>query len=120
MKATNTYITNLETPRFPWQRTEALKMAEKLKTEVTYTNGIVRWQNGNLLPTDLAEFAAYLKLPVNLKSHEKARNEDLTAFAAAYHQNQKPPTAEELYEMRAAFGPGATVVDIISGQKIQV
>ena len=28
------------------------------------------------------------------------------------------PSAEEIFEMTAAFGPGAEVVDIITGQKI--
>jgi len=37
-----------------------------------------------------------------------------------YKRNQRPPSAEEMFEMRAAFGEGVTVVNIITGRKTQL
>ena len=41
---------------------------------------------------------------------------------AEYREARKNhvPSAEEMYEMRAAFGEGSTVVDIITGQVYKV
>ena len=35
-----------------------------------------------------------------------------------YKRNQTGPSAEEMFEMRAAFGPDVEVVDVISGRKV--
>jgi hypothetical protein len=40
---------------------------------------------------------------------------EYTAFQKAH-----PPTEEELADMRAAFGPGQEVVDVISGRRIKL
>jgi len=39
---------------------------------------------------------------------------------AEYKKNQSAPSQEEIFEMRAAFGERAKVVDVISGQVIQL
>ena len=49
-----------------------------------------------------------------------ARDEEVSKFAAEYKKNQSAPSQEEIFEMRAAFGEGAKVVDVISGQVIQL
>lgn len=43
---------------------------------------------------------------------------DIQKVLAEYREARKnhTPSAEEMFEMRAAFGPGAEVVDIITGQ----
>jgi hypothetical protein len=52
-----------------------------------------------------AQLAAYQKqTDAFIKSYKKAR------------KNHKP-SAEERFEMRAAFGSGKTVVDVITGQR---
>ena len=35
-------------------------------------------------------------------------------------RKDREPTAEELFEMRAAFGEGATIVDVMTGRTIQL
>ena len=37
-----------------------------------------------------------------------------------YKRNQQPPSAEELFEMRATFGEGTTVVNILTGSKTEL
>jgi hypothetical protein len=49
-----------------------------------------------------------------------AREADDDKFFAEYRKNQRPLSGEELFEMRAAFGPGETVVDVISGRKTKL
>ncbi len=58
---------------------------------------------------------------------ENLAHEALKAFNAecAIREYRKArenyvPSAEEMYEMQAAFGPGAVVVDVITGQRFQV
>lgn len=43
---------------------------------------------------------------------------DVQAILAEYCEARKnhKPSAEEMFEMQAAFGPGAEVVDVITGQ----
>ena len=37
---------------------------------------------------------------------------------SAYKRNQTAPSNEKMFEMRAAFGPGVEVVDVLSGRKV--
>ena len=41
---------------------------------------------------------------------------NIEKFINEYHSRHREPSHEELFEMRAAFGEGTTVVDVISGQ----
>ncbi len=57
-------------------------------------------------------------IPCDTKAQEAARNGYVDAFLAEYRASQPAtPSAEEQYEMRAAFGPGKTIVDVITGRK---
>jgi hypothetical protein len=58
----------------------------------------------------------------NAEATRKARDEQNAKFAAEYIKRQanRQPSAEEMSEMRATFGAGAVVVDVISGRKIQL
>jgi hypothetical protein len=107
----------------PWEKERLEKLAEQLKTEATYKNGVGMWnRSGNHLPIDVAEFAHYLGLPIDLNKHQKAYDEATSKFFAEYRKAQanRKPTAEELYEMKAAFGEGTTVVNVITGRKIKL
>lgn len=49
------------------------------------------------------------------------RDEENAAFFATYRaQRARGYSAEEIAEMRAAFGPGETVVNIITGERIRL
>jgi hypothetical protein len=51
---------------------------------------------------------------------EAARAAENAEFLEEYRRNRKPHSAEEIAEMRAAFGPGTKVVDIITGETINL
>lgn len=107
----------------PWEKERLDKLAEQLKTEATYRNGVGIWnRSGNHLPIDVAEFAEYLGLPIDLNKHQKAYDEATSEFFAEYRERMKNHkySNEELYEMRAAFGAGTEVVNIITGKKIKL
>ena len=46
-----------------------------------------------------------------------AREDEVTRSLAEYRRNARPASAEELHEMRAAFGEGQTVVNILTGER---
>ena len=52
---------------------------------------------------------------------EMIRQDEVTKFIGAYKKAQALKTpeqkAEEMLEMRAAFGPGETIVNVITGEK---
>ena len=51
-------------------------------------------------------------------AREKHTIETLTEYAE--HMKNYVPSDEELFEMRAAFGEGETVVNVITGQRIKL
>ena len=55
---------------------------------------------------------------VNAAATIAAREAEVDRELAAYRAAKRSPSAEELDEMRAAFGPGTTVVDAITGERI--
>lgn len=87
------------------------------------TNGVIRWNSSNNVPpTDiLSEFlaAGMVSQEEVLRSIAKKKEEDEEFLRAYIARRQKTGySAEEMYEMRAAFGPGETVVDMFTGQEI--
>ena len=93
-------------------------------SEVRMENGVYVWAtNGRIPPNDAIVEYGIDKLPgFNQELHNQVRNEQTSSFLADYKEKMKnhKPSAEELYEMRAAFGPGATVVNIITGKKVRI
>jgi hypothetical protein len=87
-------------------------------------DGVGRWTtNGQAIPDDCAAlYAAFDMAPgLDVAATEAARLAELRVFLAAYRANQ-PATAsaEEIADMRAAFGPGEVVVDVITGRETQL
>ena len=81
-------------------------------------NGVARNCIGRALMDDMIEKLGYITDKVDAEATRAARAEANAAFIEDYRKNHKP-SAEELNEMRAAFGPGSTVVDIISGARYE-
>ena len=50
----------------------------------------------------------------------EAREAEYRKFIEEYLVQDKEPSDEELVEMKATFGEGSKVVDIISGKEIQL
>ena len=90
----------------------------KMKADVD-SNGAIRWKNnGNYLMDDYCEVLEYAGYPFSREATKAARDAQVAEKLAAYRANPPMMTDEDIAEMRAAFGSGTSVVDVISGQRI--
>ena len=109
-----------------WQdsaRKEIAKMQERADNDEIRTNigGGAFWsKSGNYLPADCAEILSYTDFPFSLEETSRAREAQTAAFLENYRRSCSDPSEEEKAEMRAAFGTGTAVVDIISGKRISL
>lgn len=89
-----------------------------MNNETYSKDGVFYWQSNDhvCMPDALDELGIYYD-PIK---QQEARNEEIADFVKSYRKNYQPPSAEQLYEMEAAFGKGAKVVDIISGHVTQL
>ena len=84
-------------------------------------NGGAYWKSsGNYLPDDCVEKLFYTDFEFDPDATAIAREEQTHRVLEEYRKNYKGPSAEEIEEMRAAFGTGTTVVDAITGKKIRL
>lgn len=103
-----------------WKK-DALKKIENVKTEydngeITIDeNGVAYNKIGRVVMDDIAEVIEYAGLPINRKATANERNKANEEIFKAYKHE---PTTEEIVEMRATFGEGTKVVDLISGKTI--
>ena len=81
-------------------------------------DGIARNCIGRVLMDDQLERLAYVTNKVNVEATHAAHEAEVARELEEYRRNKKPATAEEIAEMRAAFGPGAKVTDILTGETI--
>ena len=105
-----------------WKKS-AEKELEKVKEELEKglitidENGVARNRIGRVLMSDMLEKLTYVTDAVDAEATTKAREEEVAKTLGEYRKNARPATEEELDEMRAAFGTGKTVVNIITGQE---
>ena len=84
-------------------------------------NGVARNRIGRVLINDMLEKLEMVTDRVNAEATRAARDEEVERELAEYRKaHQGPPSEEERFEMTAAFGKGATVVDCITGRKIRL
>lgn len=84
---------------------------------------VLRWASNGNEPFDdmLARWAELGYITAEQRAATNAaRKESTAAFLAAYRANPPQRSAEDIAEMRAAFGPGETVVDVITGEKFEL
>lgn len=113
------YVSAYEGHGHKFQVEEAQRLAGKLRTEAVIANGVIRWLSNNQVPpADCVALAAHIGLSVDVEASTTARDADTTAFLADYRKRnaRRRVTAEQRAEMRAAFGPGAKVVNVITGR----
>jgi len=107
-------------------KAEAEKELERVKADLDAgkitidENGIARNCIGRILMADMLEKLALVTDKVDTKATTAARDTEVAQELAAYRTTKRSRSTEELAQMRAAFGPGATVVDILSGEKIKL
>ena len=86
-------------------------------TAYTDDGRIWRWASNNaVVPLDAA---ADYGIPVDVAAQTAARDAETAAFVASYRaaRRNRRPSAEERFELRAAFGPGRTVVNVLTGER---
>ena len=83
-------------------------------------NGVARNRIGRILMSDLLEKLTYITDKVDVEATKAAREAETDAFLESYRKANHRHSEEELSEMRAAFGTGTTVVDIITGERIRL
>ena len=108
-----------------WKK-EAKKELERVKKDLDEgkitidENGIARNCIGRTLHDDMLEKVAMISDKVNIEATRVARDEETANVIEAYKASYTGPSEEDLFEMRAAFGTGTTVVDIFTGKKIKL
>jgi len=100
---------------------EAAHIRKTFFQDTTFTDGVYRWQsNGAVPPADVLDCVADLIPAAVLEHCTGVRDRETQEFLAAYRQNAQEPNAEQLADLRAAFGPGAEVVNVVTGKKIRL
>lgn len=107
-----------------WWKNQAEKEVERAVREadelaIVDSNGAIRWKNnGSYLMDDFCEMLEYAGYQFSRKATAEARNIQVKKCLKDYRMNYNGLSAEELLEMRSAFGAGETVVDVITGDVI--
>ncbi len=107
---------------------EAKKELERVKAELEEgkitidEEGVARNLIGRALMNDMLEKLLFVTDRVNAEATRKARNIEVKKAIDEYkeYRAKEGYGEEELKEMRAAFGKGTKVVDILSGETIEV
>ena len=108
-----------------WQRqaeAELKRVKDDLDSgEITIDEaGVARNCIGRALMDDLLEKLLLVTDKADSAATRATREAEVQADLESYRASRKAPSAEELAEMRAAFGEGTTVVDVITGEEIQL
>lgn len=110
-----------------WKK-EAIKYLHKIEEavftgKITFdSEGVARNCIGRIVMDDVANALNYIvkdgsfRLDKTTEVRQKENEEFLKEYASDNHKHSK----EELAEMRAAFGEGATVIDVLTGKRIQL
>lgn len=107
-------------------KNDAEKRLDKVRAELAEgkitidAEGVARNCIGRVLMDDLLEQVGMVTDKVNVEATRAAREAEDAVFLAEYRTRCESPSAEELAEMQAAFGAGATVVDVLTGEKIKL
>jgi len=86
-------------------------------------NNAAYWKSsGNYLPQDSAEILLHTSFKFDYENTLLAAKKQTEGFIEDYKKRMAnyKPDEEELVEMRAAFGEGATVVNVFTGQSIKL
>lgn len=108
-----------------WKK-EAQKELERIKADfltgkITIDeSGVARNCIGRVLMSDMLEKLAMVTDRVSIEATTRAREQEVAESLAEYRKNARPVTEEERMEMRAAFGEGTTVVNVLTGEETEL
>ncbi|MBQ2856487.1 MAG: hypothetical protein IJE78_05055 [Bacteroidaceae bacterium] len=84
-------------------------------------NGGAYWRSsGHYLPADCVEKLMYTDFEFDPDATDAGRAAETQKAFEDYRRKYIRPSKEDLAEMRSAFGPGETVVDVLTGNKIRL
>lgn len=85
-------------------------------------NGVARNCIGRVVMHDMMDIIEHVSKDFNRKNTEKALDKENREFLEEYRKQQENHelSQEELFEMRAVFGEGEIVMDVITGKEIKL
>lgn len=104
-------------------KNQAIKSLESFKDTYIDNNNVLRWKSNNSVPpTELLELWKYENFEFDYNLALEVKRKEEIEFLNEYRENNKNRqlSTEERYEMKAAFGAGAEIVDIITGKKYKL
>ena len=109
---------------YEYARKEVERLYNERDNMIIEEDGAVRWKsNGNYLPDDCMEKLEYAPYDLSSKISREAtkikREIQNKEFLEEYRKNPPVLTQEDFYEMRAAFGKGVRVTNVITGEVIE-
>lgn len=97
----------------------AVEQAEQMAT--VESDGAIKWNsNGHYLMDDFCEKLEYAGFNFSRIATAAKRQQQNAEFIESYKAHQRTTSSEEIAEMRAVFGKGTKVIDVISGATIQL
>ena len=109
---------------FDFHKSELEKAENLWKNNITVSeDGVVSWKSNGRQP-----FSDMLDLFIenghggefSKEATEAARDAETKASIRAYKEQKREYSEEEISEMRAAFGDGTAVVDVLSGRRFSL
>ena len=84
-------------------------------------DGAIKWTgNGRYLMDDFCEKLEYAGYAFDREATARKRDAQVEESLAEYRRNDRGLSGEALAEVRAAFGEGATVVNVLTGRKTRL
>ncbi|MNJ89988.1 hypothetical protein D3C87_75780 [compost metagenome] len=117
------YIKALESDGPVVFRDQAQRLIQQFDTDATVIDGVVRWNSNNQVPPkDILELWDYIGKDFDIDKSLHVCHVETTEFLSRYRESQKNReySDEEMGEMRAAFGSDTTVVNVVTGRRIQL
>lgn len=101
---------------------EARKAVAQADEKATVeADGAIKWDsNGRYLMDDFCEKLEYAGYAFSREATAKKRDAQNEESLAEYRRNDMGLSGEALFEARAAFGEGTTVVNVLTGKKTRL
>ena len=105
-----------------WQKKAHEDIERILKNVEVDNDGAARWKNnGGYLMDDAIEMLLVSGADwFDVEMTKAKRKEQIKEIMNNARKSKSKPSGEELYEMKAAFGSGTTVVNVITGERIKL
>lgn len=128
MKKESRFVRELKGLFGDYWKNDALSRIDKIEKdyetgELIIENGAAKWStNGSYLMEDIMEVLLHSKYAdlIDIERHTAMRTAQVEEELNNYKERMKNHvyTEEELYEMKSAFGAGAEVVNVFTGERI--